>query len=60
MPSELRLHLDKPGTDQARAEELERGTAILLLVEMTERWGIERVHRWLRNIGHAQGEEVCR
>lgn len=58
MPSDLRLHL-APTDDEARAEELERGEAILVLLEMTERYGLDRVHSWLSNLAAIQGRDVC-
>ena len=48
------------GPNASRDEELDQGAAILLIVEMVERWGISTVHRWIRNIANAQGQDVCR
>ena len=42
-----------------RDEELIRGEPILVLVELIEEHGIERVHRLIRNIGRALGKNVC-
>lgn len=38
-----------------RAEELDRHAAIQVLTEMVERWGLESVERWVRNISAMTG-----
>lgn len=61
MPAILPFPVIPPdGPDAERDEELDRGAAILLLVEMVERWGVEMVHGWIRRIGDSQGKDVCR
>jgi hypothetical protein len=37
--------------------EREQGDAILLVVELLETWGHDRVSRWVRNIGHCMGRD---
>lgn len=48
------------GPNAEREDELDRGAAILLLVEMVERWGVETVHGWTVRIGDSQGAVTCR
>ena len=49
----------RPPASAIRDEELERGAAILQLVELVEAHGVQQVHNWIRNIAHAQGKDVC-
>ena len=58
----LRLHLAEPidaGTDPAREADLEAGADILTLIGITERWGLNKVHGWLKNIAAIEGRDVC-
>lgn len=60
MPAILPFSVLPPsGPDAEREDELDRGVAQLLLVEMIERWGVERVHGWIRNLAAMQGRSVC-
>jgi hypothetical protein len=66
MATDLRLHLaserlveDPPIDDDARAADLTYGEDILLLLEICERRGYRRVHRWLRHLAESAGEDVC-
>lgn len=39
--------------------EVEKGAAILQIVELIEKYGAARVHRWVKNTAIAMGEQVC-
>jgi ketopantoate hydroxymethyltransferase len=45
----------------ARDEELDRGAATLLIVEMIDRFGADRIHRWVQFTALAMGaSDPCR